>query len=93
MFSQSICIEDEKIKAVKYWFEPKLVRDIQVFLRFANFYWQFIQGFSCITIPLNSMLKTIGSIRFIANHKETKGKAGGNGMVGNRMVDGNEVTN
>ena len=39
---RGICIEDERIKAVKQWPEPKLVRDIQVFLRFANFYRQFI---------------------------------------------------
>ena len=33
-----------------------------MFLRFANFYCQFIQGFSRITIPLTSILKTSGSI-------------------------------
>ena len=32
----------EQIKVVKKWPKPKSVRDIQVFLGFANFYWQFI---------------------------------------------------
>ena len=32
----------KKIEVLKNWPEPKLVRDIQVFLNFANFYWQFI---------------------------------------------------
>ena len=35
-------IEDERIKAVKNWPEPKSVHDIQVFLSFANFDWRFI---------------------------------------------------
>ena len=54
-------MEVERIEVVKKWPEPKSVRDIQVFLGFANFYWQFIQGFSKIAAPLTSMLKTTGS--------------------------------
>ena len=42
VFLRGICMKDERIKAVKQWPEPKSVRDIQVFLGFANFYWQFI---------------------------------------------------
>ena len=37
--------------------ESKLVWDIQVFLGFANFYWQFIQSYSKIIALLTSMLK------------------------------------
>ena len=51
-------MEEEKIDAVKAWNELKLVQDIQVFIGFANFYWRFIQGFTKITAPLTSMLKT-----------------------------------
>ena len=50
-------MEAKKIEVVKKWLEPKSVRDIQVFLSFANFYWQFIQGFSRMVAPLTSMLK------------------------------------
>ena len=38
------------------------------------------------------MLKTIGSIRSTTNLKKTKGKVGGNNVVGNSMVDGDEAT-
>ena len=38
-----------------------LVQDIQVFLNFANFYQQFIQGFRRIATLLNLMLKMIKS--------------------------------
>ena len=85
-------MEDERIKVVEQWPEPKLVRDIQVFLGFANFYWQFIQEFSHIAASLTSMLKTTGSIGSAANLKETKGGIGGDNVVGDVIGDG-EATN
>ena len=36
--SQNIRMEEEKIKAIRNWPEPKSVQDIQVFISFANFY-------------------------------------------------------
>ena len=56
--SKEISMEAEQIKAVKKWPKQNSVQDIQVFLGFANFYWQFIQGFSRIAAPLTSILKT-----------------------------------
>ncbi len=35
---QGIRIEEKRIKAVRNWLKPQSVRDIQVFLGFANFY-------------------------------------------------------
>ena len=61
--SKGIRIEDERIEAVKQWPEPQLVRDIQVFFGFANFYRQFIQRFSRIAAPLTSMLKASGGTK------------------------------
>ncbi len=51
-------MEEEKIEAVKAWPEPQSVRDIQMFLGFANFYRRFIRNFSKIAVPLTSMLQT-----------------------------------
>ena len=59
--SKGISMEAERIEVVRKWPEPKSVRDIQVFLGFTNFYWQFIQGFNRIAAPLISMLKTAAS--------------------------------
>ena len=42
VFAQGVQMEDERIKAVKTWPEPKSARDIQVFIGFANFYRRFI---------------------------------------------------
>ena len=59
--AQRVWMEDERIEAVRNWLEPKSVRDIQVFLGFANFYWCFIQSFSKIAGPLTSILITTRS--------------------------------
>ena len=88
---RGIRMEDERIRAVEQWPEPKSVRDIQVFLGFANFYRRFIQGFSCIAAPLTFMLKTTGSTRSVASPKETEGGVGGNSVV--NVVGGGEATN
>ena len=86
-------MEDKRIKAVKQQLTPKSIRDIQVFLGFANFYQQFIQSFSCIALLLISILKNIKSTRSITNPKEIKDKADSNNVVGNSVVSSNEVTN
>ena len=59
ILSQGIWMKDEKIEVVNNWPEPKSVQDIQVFISFANFYWQFIRGFNKIAAPLILMLKKI----------------------------------
>ena len=61
VLSKKISMKAEKIKVVKDWPELKSIRDVQVFLGFANFYRWFIQGFYRIAAPLISILKTTGS--------------------------------
>ena len=57
--AQGIKIKEKKIEVVKDWPEPQLVRDIQVFLSFANFYRKFIRNFNKITASFILMLRTI----------------------------------
>lgn len=38
IFDQKIQIKDKKIETVRNWLELKLVYNIQIFIRFANFY-------------------------------------------------------
>ena len=101
--SKGIRMEDERIEAVKQWPEPQSVRDIQVFLGFANFYRRFIQGFSRIAASLTSMLKTSGSTEPLTWLGEGIVGVGGNtkarrdaskldkSELGRNEVDGNEV--
>jgi len=50
-----IQIEQEKIKAVKEWKTLTKVKDMESFLRFANFYRRFIQNFSHTAKQLNEL--------------------------------------
>ena len=61
VLSKKISIKVKKIEVVKNWPKPKSVHNIQVFLGFTNFYWQFIQDFNRIAAPLSSILKTTES--------------------------------
>ena len=96
--SKGIRIEDERIEAVKQWPEPQSVRDIQVFLGFANFYWRFIQGFSQIAAPLTLMLKTSrGTESKIwpgesgVGVDDSKTRRGGSKLDNGRRIDDDEV--
>ena len=83
VLAQGVKMEDEQIKTVKNWPEPTSVRDIQVFIGFANFYQRFILGFSRIAPPLTSILKTSESPKelarkvFRADINEVVGGGGG----------------
>ncbi len=59
VLAQGIRIEEEMIEVVKTWLEFLSVKDILMFLGFANFYRRFIRKFSRIVAPLTSMLRTI----------------------------------
>ena len=85
-------MEDERIKVVKLWLEPKSVKDIQAFFGFAHFYWQFIQGFSRIAISLISIQKTKENTGFATNLKKIESGVSGNSVAGN-VVGSSEATN
>ena len=65
--AQRVKMEGKQIEVVKNWPEPKSMRDIQVFLDFANFYPRFIQSFSKIAGSLTLMLKTSSATRSLKN--------------------------
>ena len=99
--SKSIRIEDKQIEAVKQWPKPQSMQDIHVFLGFANFYRQFIQGFTGIAAPLTSMLKTFstesaeprkGGVGVDSDSRAGRGRSeiDGSGMD-NVEIDGGEV--
>ena len=48
-------MEQEKIKAVKEWKTLMKIKDVESFLGFTNFYWQFIHNFSHTARPLNEL--------------------------------------
>ncbi len=48
-------IENDKIKVVKKWKTPMKIKEVESFLRFANFYQHFIKNFSHMAKPLNEL--------------------------------------
>ena len=54
---EGIKMEKEKVKGVLDWLTPKCVKDVQKFLRLANYYHQFIESFASIARLLHDMVK------------------------------------
>ena len=54
---KGISMAQDKIQSVLEWETPKSVKDVQSFIRFANFYRRFIKDFSKLTTPLTNTLK------------------------------------
>jgi len=55
--TEGIKIEEEKVKGVLEWLTLTYVKNIQKFLGLANYYCQFIEGFTAIARPLHDMIK------------------------------------
>ena len=52
-----ISMDPGKLNGIRYWPAPTIVKQVQGFLWFGNFYQQFIQNFSELAKPLNELLK------------------------------------
>lgn len=86
MSAQGVRIEDKQIEVVKNWPKPTSVKNIEVFICFANFYRRFIQALSKIATLLTSMLKKTRSPKHLAlkafktDDNEVVGGVGGNSV-------------
>src|SRR5258708_205994 len=58
-----------KVAVIQSWLEPQNVRNVQSFLRFANFYHCFIADYSQLTLPLTNLCKK--TTPWIFGEKET----------------------
>ena len=72
--------------------EPESVRDIQVFINFANFYRRFIKGFSRIEAPLTTMLKTTRSSVASASRVDDVEDVGGRDAIGEGAIGWSDVS-
>ena len=48
-------MDNNKVKVIQDWPEPRKVKDVQSFLGFANFYHQFIHNYFNLTVPLTRL--------------------------------------
>ena len=49
-----------KVESILSWKAPQSVKDVQIFIGFANFYRRFIENFSKVCKPITDTLKTKG---------------------------------
>ena len=55
--SEGVSMEVEKIDSIEQWRTPRSVKDVQIFLGFANFYRRFIAKYAKITAPISNLLR------------------------------------
>lgn len=54
--SQGTRVDPDKVKVIQEWPQPQNVKDVQSFLRLAN-YRKFVAHFAIITTPLTNLLQ------------------------------------
>ena len=57
MTKEGISLDPEKIRAIEDWPVPKDVTDVRYFMGITGYYRRFIEGFSRIANPINSLQK------------------------------------
>jgi len=55
--SSGVTMSDRKVKSVQNWADPRSVKEVQIFIGFANFYRRFIKDFSKVCKPITKTLK------------------------------------
>ncbi|XDV39320.1 hypothetical protein PO909_008576 [Leuciscus waleckii] len=56
--AEGIKMDEGKVEALLSWFIPTTIKEVQLFMSFANFYRRFIKNRSSITATLSSLLKS-----------------------------------
>ena len=52
-----IKIDEIKLRVIREWSKPSKLKQLHSFLRLANYYIQFIKGYSKLVMPLTDLLK------------------------------------
>ena len=58
VFTKEVRMNSKRIQMIKKWFKLKIYREVQIFLRFVNFYKRFVFCYFKTTASLTSLLKS-----------------------------------
>ena len=91
LYMDGIRVEEKRIYIVKKLPKTESVRDILIFIGFANFYQRFIKGFNRIAAPLIAMLKTTGSSVTSTSRVDDGEIVGGGDAIGGGAIGGSAI--
>ena len=57
---KGVTMSEKKVESILNWKPPRSVKDVQIFIGFANFYRYFIEKFSKVCKPITDILRTKG---------------------------------
>ena len=57
VFTKEVQMNSKRIQIIKKWFKLKIYHEVQIFLKFVNFYRRFIYRYSKIAASLTNLLK------------------------------------
>jgi len=62
--TSGVTMSVKKVDCIKQWKPPTSVKEVQIFMGFANFYRRFIKNFSRICQPITDTLRTASGQKF-----------------------------
>ncbi|GJP71626.1 hypothetical protein CLOP_g2442 [Closterium sp. NIES-67] len=68
--AQGVHVDPKKIEAVRMWKTPENVKELQLFLGFANYYNRFVPQYAKIATPLTNLLKKNTPYKWEPKHQE-----------------------
>jgi hypothetical protein len=54
---EGLSMDPKRVESIANWKAPSSVKEVQIFLGFANFYRSFIEGYSRVCLPITNLLK------------------------------------
>jgi len=65
-----VTMSEKKVDCIKQWKPPASVKEVQIFMGFANFYRRFIKNFSGICQPITDTIRTASLQKFAWGRKQ-----------------------